>query len=480
MRRYITNSIPYVNAPPHIGHALETLQTDAWARYFRGRGDEVRVQFGTDDNSLKNVRAAREAGEDVEAYVARHAEAFRELQTLLNLRFDDFMRTREERHIRGAQKLWTLFSPEDVYKKSYRGMYCVGCEAFYTDEEARSGNCPIHAKPLEMIEEENYFFRLSRYASKLEELITSDRLRIIPEARKNEALGFIRGGLQDFSISRSVARAENWGVPVPGDSTQVMYVWVDALSNYINALGFADGAEAYHAFWENVDVRSHVIGKDIMRFHAIYWPAFLLSAGLPLPTEIFVHGFLNVEGQKISKSLGNVIAPADLVAEYGLDAVRYFLLRELPCGEDGDVSRARLEERYAELANGLGNLVGRVAVMAEKYFSGAVDSVAFSSNDLDASLHQAMTSYDFRAYLDTVWSVVTSANEKIDREAPFKLIKTDPASARITLSTLAAMIRWVGKALEPIMPATAQEIQRRYQEGHLLQGDSLFPRRDQK
>lgn len=478
MTRYITSSIPYVNGVPHIGHALECIQVDTLLRYYRGRGERVRGQFGSDDNSLKNVRAAQAAGEEVEAYVARHSERFRALQDLLTLSFDDYMRTREERHIRGAQKLWSMMNPEDIYTQTYEGLYCVGCEAFYTDAEAPGGICQIHQKPLERVKEENYFFRLSKYQAVLEDLVASARLKVVPEARKNEALGFIRQGLQDFSISRSVARAEHWGVPVPNDPSQIMYVWVDALSNYITALGFADGGEAYKAFWEQAEVRSHVIGKDIMRFHVIYWPAFLLSAGLPVPTEVFIHGHFTVEGQKMSKSLGNVIAPEELVQEYGIDAVRYALLRDLPCGEDGDVSRARLDERYTELANGLGNLVGRVAAMGNKYFPEGLPFVEFATGDLEVRCHEAMTGYDFKAYLETVWSVVERANEKVDKEAPFKLVKTEPGKAKQTLAELAAMIRWLAKAFDPVMPGIAKEINHRYATERLLVGEPLFPRRE--
>lgn len=478
MTRYLTASIPYVNGVPHIGHALECIQVDTLLRYYRAQSETVRGQFGSDDNSLKNVRAAQASGEEVEAYVARHSEAFRALQSLLNLSFDDYMRTREDRHVRGAQKLWSMMNPEDIYKQTYEGLYCVGCEAFYTDEEALNGICQIHQKPLERIKEENYFFRLSRYQSQLEDLIVSDRLRIIPAARKNEALGFIRQGLQDFSISRSVARAENWGVPVPNDASQIMYVWVDALSNYISALGFADGGESYQKFWENSDVRTHVIGKDIMRFHVIYWPAFLLSAGLPLPTEVFIHGHFTVEGQKMSKSLGNVIAPEELVKEYGIDAVRYALLRDLPCGEDGDVSRARLDERYAELANSLGNLVGRVAAMANKYVPEGLPDAAFDIEELNKRTREAVQTYDFKAYLEIVWSVVSAANEKVDKEAPFRTVKTDPVKAKQTLAELAMMIRWIARALAPVMPGIAMEISHRYETGMLLVGEPLFPKKE--
>ncbi len=477
MIRYITTSIPYVNANPHIGFAMEAIEVDVYARYFRVQGDTVRAQTGTDDNSLKNVRAAREAGEDIEPFVARHAEVFRGLGAVLDVSFDDFMRTREDRHVRGAQKLWSLLRAEDLYTKTYRGLYCVGCEAFYTNEETDNGSCRVHQKQLEFVDEQNVFFRLSRYQSRLDQLIETDAIRITPVSRKHEALGFVRQGLQDISISRSVARAEHWGIPVPQDPSQVMYVWVDALSNYITALGFADDLASYQTFWQSSDVRAHVIGKDILRFHAVYWPALLLSAGLPLPTDLFVHGFLTTNGEKISKSLGNVIAPEDVVREFGVDAVRYALLRELTPGEDGDFSSALLESRYAELANALGNLVSRVVGMS-KPWSGNVGLTSFESTTQDVALREHIERFDFRSYVDVVWEVVGAANEKVDRDAPFKLVKTDPDAARQSLAELAAMIRWIGSALAPIMPHASAEILRRYAGATLIGGDALFPRRD--
>lgn len=476
MKRYITTAIPYVNAKPHIGHAIEYVQADALLRYFRTKGDTVRGQYGTDDNSLKNVRAAEAAGEETEDYVARHAEVFRNLKDLLALTFDDFIRTREDRHMCGAQKLWSMFKPEDIYKKKYSGNYCVGCEMFYTDDEAPGGICAIHKKPLERVEEENYFFKLTNYQQGLEELIMSDTLKITPESRKNEMLGFIRSGLQDFSISRSVERAEHWGVPVPGDESQVMYVWVDALSNYIAALGFADDEPDYHTFWTDADQRLHILGKDIARFHVIYWPAFLLSAGVPLPTEIFAHGWLTVDGQKMSKSLGNVLDPIALVQDFGIDAVRYALLRSLPLADDGDISPAKLEERYAELANGLGNLVSRVSAMSHKYFEGALDMVDYNGDEVRVA--SLIEKYDFKSYIEAVWEVVDAANLKIDQEAPFKTAKTDPAAAKKTLSETAAMIRWVARALAPVIPSASAEIIRRYADTTIVHGDPLFPRRD--
>lgn len=478
-RFYISTAIPYVNASPHIGFALELIQTDVIARYMRQKlGDKnVFALTGTDENSLKNVRAAEEAHEPIDAFVAKHAQEYQALKDVLNLSFDDFLRTREDRHIRGAQKLWSACKPEDIYKKQYRGLYCVGCEAFYTEKEVPDGICPEHKKSLELVEEENYFFRLSNYQSQLEHLIESDTLRIVPQARKNEVLSFIRQGLEDFSISRSQERAKHWGVNVPGDESQVMYVWFDALSNYITALGYADETEMYKTFWVENDRRVHVIGKGILRFHAVYWPAMLLSAGIPLPHELFVHGYITVDGEKISKSLGNVIHPRTLVDEYGVDAVRYYCLREIPSHGDGDYSKTRMEERYAELANQLGNLIGRVATMAQKSFGGVLDAVSTDWSTQELMLENHIRNYDIRAYLDEVFAVVSEANELIDKQAPFKLVKTDPTAAKAVLSRLADILRFTGRALLPVLPQTAEEILRRY--GRLISvGGPLFPRRD--
>ena len=478
-RFYITTAIPYVNASPHIGFALEAIQTDAVARYLRTDiGDEnVYALTGTDENSLKNVRAAEEAGEDVASFVERHAEEYRGLQQLLNLSFNDFIRTREDRHIRGAQKLWSSCKPKDIYKKKYKGLYCVGCETFYTEKEVPDGECPEHKKPLEEIEEENYFFKLSNYQDQLEKLIESDELRIVPETRKNEVLSFIRSGLEDFSISRSQERAKHWGVNVPGDDSQVMYVWFDALSNYITALGYADESDLYKKFWTENDTRAHVIGKGIIRFHAVYWPAMLLSAGVPLPHELFVHGYITVEGEKMSKSLGNVSHPKELVDEFGVDAIRYFFLREIPSHGDGDVSRNRIEERYSELANQLGNLVSRVAAMSQKYFDGKLDAHTIDWTQKEKDMEAKMHEYDIRGYIDEIWMVVGDANELVDKKAPFKLVKEDEAAAKAVLAELAEMIRFIGRSLGPIIPQTSEEILRRY--GTVIEtGDPLFPRRD--
>src|SRR3990172_6810474 len=315
-RFYVTTAIPYVNAAPHIGFAFEIVQADAIARYHRSIGDDTFFLTGTDENALKNVQSAEKSGIPVQKFVDQNSQRFEDLKGALNLSFDDFIRTTEERHVKGAQIFWEACNPDDIYKKTYKGLYCVGCEEFKTPKELVEGKCPEHGTVPEEVEEENYFFKLSRYQKQLEKLIEKDELKIIPETRKNEVLSFVRSGLEDFSISRTQERAHGWGIPVPGDPSQTLFVWFDALTNYITALGYGGDGKKFKKYWKENPQRVHVIGKGILRFHAVYWPAMLLSARIPLPSEIFVHGYLTVEGQKISKSLGNVVDPYALVEKY--------------------------------------------------------------------------------------------------------------------------------------------------------------------
>lgn len=365
-KTYVTTTIPYVNAPPHVGHALELVQADAVARYSRLTGSETVFQTGTDENAFKNVEAARSRGIPTQQLVDENSQAFRDLCRALGTSHDSFIRTTEDRHRRGVFEFWRRLGPRDVYKAKYRGLYCPGCEDFYLERDLVDGRCPDHRTRPSVVEEENYFFRLSAYQAEIDELLESDRLRIIPRKRKNEVLAFVRRGLDDFSISREAARAGGWGIPVPGDPTHVIYVWVDALMNYLSGLGFGC-EEGWHDFWNEGTRKVHVIGKNVWKFHAVYWPALLLSAGLPLPDEIVVHGFLTVDGQKISKSLGNAIAASEYVQTYGQDAVRHYLLKAVPPFEDGDFSGQRLAELYTQdLANGIGNLLSRLTALGER------------------------------------------------------------------------------------------------------------------
>lgn len=471
---YITTAIPYVNAAPHVGFALELVQTDAVARYHKLTGDDTYFLTGTDENALKNVHAAEELGVPTQQFVDQNSEKFAALKEALNLSFDDFIRTTEKRHIKGAQKLWQACRREDIYKKKYKGLYCVGCEVFYTEKELKDGVCPEHKTPLEEVEEENYFFKLSNYQEWLEKLIESDELKIIPKTRKNEVLSFIRQGLEDFSVSRSIQRAHGWGIPVPGDDKQIMYVWFDALSNYITALGYAEEGELYQKYWLKNPNRVHVIGKGITRFHAIYWPAMLKSAGIPLPTTEFVHGYITVEGQKISKSLGNVIDPFTLIEKYGTDAVRYYLLREIPSYGDGDFSENRFKELYnADLANNLGNLVARVAKLAEQ----AAIKLSTSEVDLEhqkfQDYHRALEEFKFNDALVLIWEKIQAANKFIDEKQPWGQTGKDLEE---TLARLSSEVRELAVLLKPFLPETAKRIEKQFTGPGIQSEKPLFPR----
>jgi methionyl-tRNA synthetase len=493
-RLYITTAIPYVNGDPHLGHALEFVQADVLARHRRLRGDSVRFLSGTDDNALKNVDAALSAGVPVEVFVAEKAQRFVDLAKPLQLSNDDFIRTSTDpRHLPGVERLWRACAEAgDLYQRDYEGLYCSGCEAFVLPDDLADGCCPEHGGAPEPIVERNWFFRLSRYQAALFDLIGSGRLRIEPEHRRNEVLAFIKRGLTDFSVSRSQERARGWGIAVPDDPEQVIYVWFDALANYITALGNGSD-DAYREWWRHSDERLHLIGKGIIRFHAIYWPAILLSAQQPLPTTIFVHGYLTVEGQKLSKSLGTAIDPLCIVEHYGTDALRWWFLRDVPRNGDADFREELVAARANELADGLGNLINRtIALVSRNRPRGArptprLPAEAAVLNErcaaLPSEIDSLLTDFDLRAAVATLWGVITDANRFVSATRPWELAKAeragDPqASERLdgVLAVLLHACSTIATELTPFLPAAAGRITAALTELDPQQGRTLFPK----
>jgi len=437
------------------------------ARSYREDGYDTYFLTGTDENAQKNVESAEKAGITVQSLVDQNSERFQKLHDPLNLSFDQFIRTTSEKHMKGAQKLWKLCE-KDIYKKKYSGLYCVGCETFYKDGEFEDNICPNHNRKLELVSEENYFFALSRYSEKLRDVIQSDMLKIEPSFRKQEILNFIDHGLEDFSISRPVERMKGWGVPVPDDSNQRMYVWFDALANYITALDFVDDGKLFQTYWSDNPNRIHVIGKDIIKFHAIYWIGMLLSAEILLPTKEYVHGFISVSGQKMSKSLGNVIDPYDVVEKFGTDAVRYYLLREIPSLTDGDFSLDRMKQLYdADLANELGNLVSRVTTLAAKDGIHIEQSAEADPHILDKGQH-----FEFNRALEDIWKTVKDLNREINEKEPWKLTAPE---RKEQLELWLTSLYGIAKSLKPFLPDTADKIQNSTS-GTIEKITPLFPR----
>lgn len=477
---YITNAIPYVNAKPHIGHAEEFIYTDVIARYHRLLGEEVASLCGADENALKNVQAAEKEGISVEQLVDKNQQLFQDLFKKLNVQFDVFQRgSNKKTHFPSSQKLWELCS-KDIYKKEYEGLYCVGCEQFYTpDELNENGECFEHpGRPLEKVKESNYFFALSKYQDQLLKLIESGEYEIVPDFRKNEVTSFIKSGLQDISISRSNERAKNWGVPVPNDPTQRMYVWFDALNIYQSGIGFGWDEEKYKKWWP-ADV--HNIGKGIIRFHAVYWPAFLLSAGLELPKRLFVHGYITVEGQKMSKTLGNIIDPLELIEKYGVDPLRFYFLKEIPVFGDGDYSETRFKEVYnAFLANGIGNLVARVARLAENAgFENKDESIDFSSAvDTNADYKRAFDGLKLNEAVDAVFTKIGQADKYIDEHKPWELAKDEAKKDELNkvLTYLVVKVTEIATLLQPFLPESSAKVLEQYSQKHIKAQTPLFPR----
>jgi methionyl-tRNA synthetase len=482
---YVTTAIAYANARPHIGFALELLHADVLARWHGLRGEQRWFLTGTDEHGRKVAKAAEDAGTSEKAFVDDIAAAFQKLTKALNVGNDDFIRTSDqEKHWPGVIKLWQqLEAAGDLYKDSYTGLYCAGCEEFKKPSDLVEGKCPNHNTEPEKIEEENWFFRLSKYGNAITEKITSGEFRIVPEERQNEVLSFIDQGLEDVSFSRP-SKDLAWGIPVPGDDSQTMYVWADALSNYITAIGYGRDETTWEQWWP-ADV--HVIGKDITRFHAIIWPAMLLASGLPLPKALLVHGFIQSGGQKMSKSLGNVIDPFELVERYGVDPVRYYLLHEIPTTKDGDFTEERFREVYAgDLQKTLGNLLARVTKLAE----GKDVHPAFSP-DVSEVVKKKWQEYDkelsaFRldSALDDAMALAHFGNELIDEVKPWES-ETAWDAAIPQCALLLANIAWM---LTPFLPDTARamfdqlgmdpEFEGSWNDAtvQMRKGDALFPR----
>lgn len=454
-KTYITTTLPYVNDNPHVGHALEFVQADTYARSRRLQGDEVFFNTGTDEHGQKIFTKAKEEGKEVQAYVDFYAKRFESLKEKLNLSFDAFVRTTNPHHISAAQELWRRCEAGgDIYKKNFEGLYCVGCERYLNDRDLVDERCPLHPNLVpERVSEENYFFRFSKYTDALREYLTKNS--IVPAVRRIEAERLIGEGLEDFSISRRKERM-SWGVPVPGDDEHVMYVWFDALTNYISTLGWPEDSDGtFQKFWID-GTTVQMAGKDQVRFQSLMWQAMLMSAHIK-PTDLVVyHGFITSGGQKISKSLGNVIDPIAFVDEFGTDAVRYFFLRHIHPFEDSDFTRERFVESYnAGLSNGLGNLVSRVMKMAEEYLDAPVQVAEWE--DFSAYF-ELLDTYRFNDACDMVWAEITECDVSIQETQPFKIIKTDPEKGKALIAELAVRVYRIGRMLNPLMPTTSNLI----------------------
>ncbi|MFA5753910.1 MAG: methionine--tRNA ligase [Patescibacteria group bacterium] len=472
---YITTTLPYINSAPHIGFAAEIIKADVIARYQKQQGATVFFNTGTDEHGLKIYQQAQESGIDTQAYCDEYSAKFRPLKETLNLSYNKFIRTTDSDHQAAAQEFWRRCAARgDIYKKNYKVKYCVGCELEKTDSELEKGRCPLHPnRDLEIIEEENYFFRFSRYQEQLLAFYQKHPDFVVPASRLKEITTFVASGLQDFSISRQRDKMPN-GVPVPDDDSQVMYVWFDALVNYISTLGWPDETGDYKKYWPGWQV----CGKDNLRPQTAMWQAMLMSAGLPNSTQVLVFGFLTAGGQKMSKSLGNVVDPYELTDKYGTDPVRYYLLAEMSPFEDGDYSDDKFRERYnADLANGLGNLVARVSNLLEK--NGLITALSVNLEDEGiektvSDYRAKMAGYRFNEALQVLWEKIKRCDETLTKAAPWKM--ADLEEIKKVLQPLSQDILNLAYLLEPFLPSAAQKIQVQFLEPQVKKGESLFPR----
>ncbi|PID30515.1 methionine--tRNA ligase [Candidatus Saccharibacteria bacterium] len=462
---YVTTAIPYVNGTPHIGHAMDYLLADIYTRYQMQNGRAVRFQIGTDEHGNKNAAKAEEMGLTPQQYADQAHIPFRAMAEKVGSQYTDFIRTTNFDHKAAVQYIWKQLEPH-IYKDTYEGWYCSGCEQFYTDKEvgATNGVCANHQKPYERLSEENYYLRASDFTDEIRTAIESDKMRIVPEFRKREILELIKDGIKDVSISRPL-KSLSWGVPVPGDREQVIYVWIDALSNYLTVLGYPAKPE-WRDFWP-ADVQ--IVGKDILRFHAIIWPAILLGIGVGLPKKILAHGFVNIDGSKISKSLGNGIDPSELIDTYGLDAFRYYFARHIPTQDDGDFSYEKFETAYNnELADDLGNLVQRVASMLLRYQAGVIGEITTGEHDMKP-YRDAMERLEFDKAFDHVWVMIRALNQYIEDVKPWQIAKdrqkNPEAEAHLSevLAHAAGTLLQIADMLVPLLPASAKIIHQTFE-----------------
>ncbi|MCD5383099.1 methionine--tRNA ligase [Candidatus Gracilibacteria bacterium] len=481
---YITTSIAYANGEPHLGFAMESILADSINRAQKMFGKETRFLTGTDEHGIKIFKKAEELGMSAKELCDKNSEKFRNLKEKLNLSNDDFIRTADqERHWPGAQKIWEkLVEKGDIYKKHYEGQYCEGCEVFLPEKDLIEGKCQIHKKEPVKISEENYFFKLSKYSDQILDLLKSDKLKIIPSFRKNEIMKMLEGeGLQDVSFSRP-KKSLLWGIPVPGDENHNMYVWCDALTNYISALGYAENSENFEKFWQNGEI-VHSIGKDIVRFHAGIWIGMLLSAEIKVPENIHIHGFLTSNGEKMSKSIGNVVDPIEYVEKYGAERLRYFLLREVPTGRDADFTKEQfLNICNAHLSNGLGNLINRVAVMSKKNGvekSGKITFEHFEKKitetwkNFEEKISMDFGNYDTQGALVEAWELVEFGNKQMDELKPWLVKKENEEKFVEIMQNFLELIKEIGKILQAFLPETSEKILKIYESG---ESEILFER----
>lgn len=468
---YITTPIYYVNGDPHIGSAYTTIAADVLARLHRQLGEDVFFLVGTAEHGNKIAESAEKAGKEPQAFVDEMSAKFAVTWDHLGIAQDGFIRTSEDRHAKAVTAFFNkLKDSGKIYEGEYQGWYCIGCESFKKESELVDGLCPLHNRKPEWVKEKNWFFRLSEYAPILLEKIKCDELRIVPQSRKNEVISFIEQGLDDIAISRRNAK---FALPLPWDKEQTIYVWLDELFNYCSAIGYENDREKFDKYWP-ADL--HLVGKDIIKFHCMIWPALLMAIGEKPPQTVFAHGYFTVNGQKMSKTLGNVIDPNEMVDKYGSDALRYFLLREVPFGNDGDVSEEKLKARYnGDLANGLGNLFSRVTNMVEKYLDGDVDSYINSPKDLSEA-SDAFLNLAFSEGLVKIWEEIAWANKLIDDSKPWELFKTEPDKVKELLVNLTALLYDISVKLAPVMPDTANKIRQALEAEKIVKAEPLFPK----